>query len=52
MKTCYWNRALAWKEWRQNNSKIWVLGVFMSGTPIIGTVFFLYIPGYRHTFQL
>jgi ABC-type transport system involved in multi-copper enzyme maturation permease subunit len=40
MKTCYWNRALAWKEWRQNNSKIWVLGVFMSGTPIIGTVFF------------
>lgn len=40
MRTCFWNKALAWKEWRQNKGKFWVIGVLMSITPIIGTTFF------------
>jgi ABC-type transport system involved in multi-copper enzyme maturation permease subunit len=40
MRACFWNKALAWKEWRQHKIKFLVMGIFMSITPIIGTVFF------------
>ena len=40
MRTCFWNKALAWKEWRQNKSKFWAIGVILMSTPIIGTTFF------------
>lgn len=43
MRLSFWNKALAWKEWRQNRWKFWGMGVLMSLTPILGTVFYFII---------
>jgi len=37
------NRGLVWKEWRQNWWKFWAVGVLMSMTPVLGTIFILII---------
>lgn len=46
MKWLYWNNALAWKEWKQNSRKFWGVGVLMSMTPIITTIFFFIIKAF------
>lgn len=43
MRLSFWNKALAWKEWRQNRWKFWGIGVLMSMTPTLGTVFYFII---------
>jgi len=40
MRASFWNKAIAWKEWRQHKGKFWGFGVILSITPIITTAFF------------
>jgi ABC-type transport system involved in multi-copper enzyme maturation permease subunit len=41
MKLLYWNKALAWKEWRQNSLRFWGLFIIMSLTPVFSAIFTL-----------
>ncbi len=43
MKRLCLNRGLVWKEWRQNWWRFWAVGVLMSMTPVLGTIFILII---------
>ncbi|MDH7578116.1 MAG: ABC transporter permease subunit [Bacillota bacterium] len=43
MKRLCLNRSLVWKEWKQNWWKFWAVGVLMSMTPVLGTIFILII---------
>jgi hypothetical protein len=39
----FWNKALAWKEWRQNWWQFWTAFVLISATPMIGTLWYFFI---------
>jgi ABC-type transport system involved in multi-copper enzyme maturation permease subunit len=43
MRASFWNKAIAWKEWRQHKGKFWGFGVILSITPIINPVFLFII---------